>query len=66
MQDTFCVEAAVDGLLLLASAQVFSVEMDRSSRLFVVDIDEGEHEERRLASDMDAISRDGFLELICF
>ena len=65
--DTFCAEVAVDGWLLLASTNVLSVENDCSSRLFVVDVRwmmEGGYEERPLASDVDAMSRDGFLERI--
>ena len=63
--DTFCAEVTGDGWPLLASTTVLSVEKDCSSRLFVVDVRwtmEGEYEERPLASDVDAMSRDVFLE----
>jgi len=64
-RDTCCVEVPVDGLLF-ASTQVFSVERDCASRLFVVDVrwrTEGDCEERPLASDVEAMLRDGFLEV---
>lgn len=57
------------GGLLFASTQFFSVERDCSSRLFVVEVrwsTEDGYEECPLASNVDAMSREGFLEVKAF